>query len=179
MAGPPGGKMTENKTIKVEYLATAKDYRRVLLWYRWKRLAAVIAFAVVVGIPILYSAFAGDASSRPPGIVLWFLFVLPLLVLVVFYWGISRQAEKIEKVFEPVKVIFSEKGMESAGESSSAEMSWNDLYKIYETKQDLIFFPERTIFYTIPKRFFKEQDQISALRNLLKNKLGDRAKLQK
>lgn len=172
--------MTENKIIEVEYLATAKDYRRVLLWYRWKRLALVIVITILVGTPILYSAFfSADINNRPPGVVLWFLFILPLLVLVVFYWGISRQAEKIEKVFEPVKAIFNEKGLQSSGESSSAQMDWDKFYEVYETKQDFIFFPERKIFYTIPKRFFNGQNSILEFRKLLKEKLNNRAKLQK
>ncbi len=169
----------ENKIIEVEYLATAKDYRRVLIWYRWKRLATTIAVAVLVGIPILYAAFfSTDAGGRPPGVVLWFLLVLPLLVLAVFYWGISRQAERIEKIFEPAKVVFNEEGMESAGESSSAQMSWDEFYKIYETKQDFIFFPEKKIFYTIPKRFFANGNAIAEFRSLLREKLNGRVRLQ-
>ena len=170
--------MPENKNIEVEYLATAKDYRRVLLWYRWKRLALIIAVTFLVGIPILYSAFSVDPASRPPGAVLWFLLILPLLVLAVFYWGIRRQAERIEKIFEPVKVVFSEDGLESNGESSSAEMKWSDFYQVYETGQDFIFFPEKHIFYTIPKRFFTGHNETSEFRKLLSDKLGDKAKLQ-
>jgi hypothetical protein len=171
--------MAENKNIEVEYLATAKDYRRVLLWYRWKRLALTIAIAVLIGIPILYAAFfSADTDNRPPGIVLWFLLILPLLVLASFYWGIWRQAEKIEKVFEPVKVVFSADGMESAGELSSAGMDWDQFYKIYETKNDFIFFPEKKIFYTIPKRFFDGQNSVVRFRELLREKLDRRAKLQ-
>jgi hypothetical protein len=169
----------ENKIIEVEYLATAKDYRRVLIWYRWKRLAITIAVAVLVGIPILYSAFfSTDIGGRPPGMVLWFLLILPLLVLAVFYWGISRQAERIEKIFEPAKVVFTEEGMESAGDSSSARMDWDDFYKIYETKQDFIFFPEKKIFYAIPKRFFADQNLVARFRELLREKMGSSARLQ-
>ena len=170
--------MTENKTIEVEYLATAKDYRRVLLWYRWKRLALVIVITVLVGIPILYSAFfSADINNRPPAVVLWFLFILPLLVLVIFYWGISRQAEKIEKVFEPVKAIFNEEGMRSTGESSSGQMDWDKFYEVYETRQDFIFFPEKKIFYTIPKRFFYDTDKILEFKKILRENLKERAKL--
>lgn len=172
--------MTENKTIEVEYLATAKDYRRVLLWYRWKRLALVIVITVLVGIPILYSAFfSADINNRPPGVVLWFLFILPLLVLVVFYWGISRQAEKIEKVFEKVTVRFSEFGIWSKGETSFSEVGWSEFDKVYETSQDFIFFPRPKIFYTIPKRFFNPQSDVLEFRELLRETLTDRAKLQK
>jgi hypothetical protein len=166
-------------TIQVEYLATAKDYRRVLLWYRWKRLAVVIGFTILVGIPILYASFVGDAAMRPPGWVLWFLIVLPLLVLAIFYWGISRQADAIEKVFEPVKAEFDERGLNASGENSSARMKWEDFYKVYETKQDFIFFPEKKIFYTIPKRFFGEQNTIANFKELLRAKLDSKAKLLK
>src|ERR1041384_5945594 len=128
--------MAENKNIEVEYLATAADYRRVLLWFRWKRLALIIGITVLVGVPVLLSAFSGDPGARPPAFVLWFLFSLPVLVLAIFYWAISRQADRIEKIFEPVKVVFSEEGLSSSGESSSAQMGWDDFYKVYETKKD-------------------------------------------
>lgn len=171
--------MTENRKFEVEYLATAKDYRRVLLWYRWKRLAVIIAVTFLIGIPILYSAFSGDAINRPPAVVLWFLLVLPILVLASFYWGIWRQAERIEKIFEPARVVFTENGMRSAGESSSAEMDWDDFYRVYETNQDFIFFPEKKIFYTIPKRFFQNANEIIEFKKLLQKKLGSKARFFK
>jgi len=167
--------MTENKKIEVEYLATAADYRRVLLWYRWKRLAVIIGITFLVGIPILVSAFSSDPANRPPGFVLWFLLVLPVLVLAVFYWGIYRQAERIEKIFEPVKVTFTKDGLESEGESSSAEMNWDSFYQVYETNQDFIFFPEKNIFYTIPKRFFTNAEEISEFKTLLRENLKNKA----
>ncbi len=170
--------MTENRKFEVEYLVTAKDYRRVLLWYRWKRLAVIIAVTFLIGLPILYSAFSGDVNSRPPAVVLWFLLVLPVLVLASFYWGIWRQAERIEKIFEPAKVVFTEDGMSSAGEFSSAEMDWDDFYRIYETNQDFIFFPGKKIFYTIPKRFFQNANEISEFKKLLREKINVRARLK-
>jgi hypothetical protein len=170
--------MTENKKIEVEYLANAADFRRVLLWYRWKRLAVIIGITFLIGVPILVSAFSSDPANRPPGFVLWFLLVMPLLVLAVFYWGVWRQAERIEKIFEPVKVTFTEDGLESKGESSSAEMSWDGFYQVYETNQDFIFFPEKNIFYSIPKRFFSGQDKIAEFKELVREKLSNRAKLK-
>jgi hypothetical protein len=170
--------MTDNKKIEVEYLATAADYRRVLLRYRWKRLAAIIAVAVLIEFVVLYSAFfTMDASARPPGFVLWFLLVLPLLILAIFYWGISRQAERIEKLFEPVKAVFDENGIRSKGESSTAEMAWEDFYRVQETKLDFIFYPEKNIFYTIPKRFFGSEGKVKDFRELLKDSLNSKIKL--
>jgi hypothetical protein len=57
-------------------------------------------------------------------------------------------------------------------------MDWDKFYRVYETKQDFIFFPERKFFYTIPKRFFKEQDSAARFRELLRVKLDRRARLR-
>jgi len=171
--------MTENKNIEVEYLATAKDYRRVLFWYSWKRQAIILAITVLIGVPLLY-AYGSTPSSgiRPPVVIVGFLLFLPLLVLVIFMWGIRRQAAKIEKIFEPAKVVFSGRGMHSTSESASAQMNWEKFHKVYETKEDFIFFPQHTVFYTIPKRFFNKH-QIAEFKELLREKLDNRAKLLK
>lgn len=170
--------MAENKKIEIEYLATAKDHRRVLFWYGWKKLAVMIGVVVLGTAPVLYWAFfSASPNDRPPGFILWFLLILPLLIPLIFFWGISRQAERLEKIFEKAKVIFNGQGLKAAGESAG-EMRWDEFYRVYETKQDFIFFPEEKVFYTIPKRFFPDQDQISEFRELLREKLDNRARLQ-
>lgn len=166
--------MTADRKIEIEYQANAKDYRRILLWYQWKKLVLSNVVIILVAVAFLYFANFDDGLIS----IALFLLFLPIIVIGIAYWSIWRQAGKIEKVFEPAKVVFSEEGMQSTGESASASMKWDKFHKVQETSEDFIFFPQHNIFYTVPKRFFHSQNEISEFRELLGEKLADRATLQ-
>jgi YcxB-like protein len=171
--------MTENKQIEVDYTATAEDYRRVLIWHSWKKQTIILGAVILILIPVYYGLAGASPTAQPPLIIGTFLLIFPLIVLGTFYWGIWRQAAKIEKIFEPAHVVFSERGVESTGETSSSQMDWNRFHKVYETAADFIFFPQHNVFYTIPKRVFRDETEISDFKVLLKEQLAAKAKLKK
>ena len=175
--------MSERK-IEVEFKTNASDYRRVLFWYQWKRLLLIAIAWLVIFFPILYIVGFGaganpfDSKNNAPLLVFVLLLLLPLMLGVSIYFGIWRQAGKIERIAEHVRMTFSEDGIQSVAESSSSQRIWEGFAKVYETKADFIFFPQENVFYTIPRRFFTNDAQIKELKSLLRAKLGNKAKLK-
>lgn len=156
--------------IEVTYKPNVYDYRRVLWWHRRKRIIIILGLAVLVSAFLVYPILSGTATGVP-GVILFFLMAMPLLVALILYGGLMRQANSIVDVFDEAKVVFDKEGLSSASGPESGGMKWEEFHKVYETEQDFIFFPEAKIFYTVPKRFFDNEGSITKLRDLLTEKL--------
>jgi YcxB-like protein len=176
--------MGNDQKIEVEIDVTAEDYRRVLFWYFWKRILLVaLLYLIIIPASIWFVAFGAGANpleiqNRQLLIVFVFFGMLPILLVFGRYFSIWRQAKKIENISEKSLFIFSDNGLETKSKSTSSQMLWERFAKIYETKTDFIFFPQEHVFYTIPKRFFINQNEMQDLRELVGRKLGEKAKLQ-
>ena len=166
-------------TIRIE--ANAADYRRVLLWYQRKRtvITAIVTLLVLFVIGLYVSSITNDA--RFVGFRLEFFVAIvcvPLIAFGILFFGVWRQARKIEEISEPTSVTFSSNGISSVSETSKTDVQWKRFSRIVETSQDFIVFPQENVFYPVPKRFFEDISQIVSLRSLLTEHLGERAKLR-
>lgn len=176
--------MSENEKIEIEVTNTAQDYRRVLFLQSYKKflIAGILYFIVIV--PMLWFTFFGAGANpfeeKNGSIILVMLFfaLLPVLIAVAIFWNINKQAKMIGKTLTPAKFIFSDNGVESNSESSQVKVDWETFEKVQELKEDFLFFPQKNIFYTIPKRFFQNENQIMVFKDLIRKKLGKKANLQ-
>jgi hypothetical protein len=172
--------MNEGKVIEVNFETNVGDWRRVLFWYRWKRLAVEFIIVLVLGVPVLYFLginifdFENNAFAA-----LWFFATVFGLFILSLYFGIIRQAESLKRIAEPAKALFSDKGLKTMTDTSSSEKNWERFSNIFETREDFIFFLIENFFFTIPKRFITDEKQITELKQLFREKLGDKAKLKK
>ncbi len=46
--------MSVDKRIKVDFETDVEDWRRVLIWYSWKRMLIEYVLMIVLGVPFLY-----------------------------------------------------------------------------------------------------------------------------
>jgi YcxB-like protein len=177
-------RMEHRQKIEVEVNAKAANYRRILFWYHWKRILAVaIVYLVVAPTMVWFVAFGAgtnpfDEKNKDIFLIFGIFAVLPILLGFSIYFGIFRQAKKIEKIAEKVIFAFDEDGLETKSESISSQIKWDRFVKICETKKDFIFFPQENIFYTVPKISFKNDEQINNFKDLIREKLGEKAKLK-
>lgn len=167
--------------ISLNFKPNATDYRRVLLWYQRKRIAIVVGLTLAILSAIIF--FISRSSPRNaqndirPALYAT-LVIMPFFIGGFIYFGIWKQAKKIEDISEDTSVTFDEKGVKSVSESSSSQVIWNRFQKIVETSHDFVFFPQENVFYAIPKRFFESDAQVKNLRLLLVENLGTRAQLK-
>lgn len=171
--------MTE-ASISIQYKPLAEDYQRVLIRYQRARLI-IIASVVIL---IAGSLFMWALNSKPKDpnndkrpVIYLTTIVVPLFVLGALFWGIRKQAKRIEESAEDSRYTFDELGMDMLNENASASMKWQRFTKVVETKTDFLFFPQEGVFFVTPKRVFQTEDQVSHLKSLLRSCLGDRAKL--
>ena len=170
--------MSENRLIEVKFETNVEDWRRVLIWYRWKRLVLEYILVIVLGILFLYFFGINLLDLKNEGFAAFsFIFTVTTLLMFKIYFGIWRQAERLKKISEPAKAIFSDKGLKTISESSSSEKTWGRFSNIFETQDDFIFYLMENVFFTIPKRFFQDKNQVIELKQLFREKLGEKAKL--
>ncbi len=92
---------------------------------------------------------------------IWFLLMVGLP-----YWNARNQMRDSTLFSEPVIYTFSEAGIFSSRPSASGEMKWLALHSIREIKSAFLLYHTRAIAVVIPKRFFADEEQVSAWREL-------------
>jgi len=170
----------EGRNISIWGKPAAEDFRLVLLWFRWKRLAIVISgFVIILGFVTFYIANVRprDPSNDTRFITYILLAVLPIGIAGQSYFMIRRGAKKLANLAQGSQYRFDEDGVET-GLTASGRMNWERYVKIVETSNDFVFFPQENIFYPVPKRFFESEGQIVELRSLIAERLGSKAKLK-
>lgn len=171
--------MENERKIEVEFESNEKDIQRVLLWYHWKRMFLEYLLMIVVGIPLCYFLGFDVLDIKNNGWTTFaFVGTLSVLLMLDIYRRCFYQANKLKEITKPAKSIFTEKGVESKTPVATSNRDWESYLKVFETKTDFIFFSQENFFATIPKRFFKSKEEIEDLRELVKRKLGEKAKLQ-
>ena len=134
---------------------------------------------IIIGIVLCYFLDINILDVKNNGFTTFaFIATISILFALDIYRRCFLQARKLKKIAKPSKSIFTEQGIESKTPTSSSSRDWEGYAKIYETAKDFIFFSQENVFATIPKRFFKNQGEIEALKELVNRKLGERAKLQ-
>jgi YcxB-like protein len=165
--------MSEGESIHIDLHVEASDFQRVLVWYRWKMLFIVFAVISFLTTPM---AFFLTRKSVPMTVSV--VTVTTVFLLFSFYQGIRRQAKNGAAKAETTHVVFDTEGLRSTALTYSNETKWPRFEKIVETDSDFVFFPQKNLFYPIPKRFFETEDQIEKLKVLLRAYVGDKAKLK-
>ena len=171
--------MDSEKKIEVDFQMTTNDNQRILVIVNWKRL--VLVFGLLLIVPLIILSIQGISIFKDGVSVNKILTVfIPSLIGMVFiiYMLIFRAAKAMRKSNKPTRVIFSEQSIVTNQELGESKLAWEIYRKIYETDKYFIFFLIGKAFWGIPKRFFKDQDDIEALKELINRKLGDKAKLQ-
>jgi hypothetical protein len=72
---------------------------------------------------------------------------------------------------------FSEEEIEGVGNLGSSRFKWAAVIKALEGRDDFFFFLSKNFAHFIPKRAFISIEQQISLRALVRDKLGDKAKL--
>lgn len=177
--------MENEQNIEIDVFVNVKDYRRVLFWHSRNTIYKIL-FTLFVSLPILYyfAGFGDGINLFNLGNVVTILrfgviavFVFLLIILASLIYSIWKQTDQLKNLFEETKFIFSENGIESICKLCSSDRSWESFVKICETELDFIIFQQETMFYPIPKRFFESQMQINEFKELLSQKLGEKAEL--
>jgi YcxB-like protein len=181
--------MSEKIDLTVQY--TAEDYERVttFMHYRQRTSKFVYVFGMIFfcifALFVFYVAIvtikAGD----------WFLptiFICTGIVSLLFAFGLKpfqrffnlrnlkAQLKSSPLLSEEKLISFSEEGISGEGNFSNGMTKWEAFIQAGETENDFLFFMSDKSSQFVPKRAFKNDEQQNQLRELVKLKLGDKAK---
>jgi YcxB-like protein len=101
----------------------------------------------------------------------FFLFSPHILYIIDFYTNAKKYWNSNKRIQEETKRIFSSEGIQSASNSFSGFIKWADLYEVKEYKEDLSIFISTIECHIIPKRFFKSDEDLEKVKEIIKQKV--------
>lgn len=106
--------------------------------------------------------------------------VFVLLTFPPFYFGFiwfntKRGFGNLQSFQTRIQYTFSPNGYIVRDDKSSADISWQSILQAAESKHSFHLFFHKSGFHTVPKRCFKQGEDIARLRHLLKGALGTKA----
>lgn len=186
--------MDEKIIVSVQY--TAEDYARGLKYVQQRnplvKYIFLLPLAVIFG--TLLFLFIRDpgktvyAFSRPEGfmpIILALIFSIPAFVYLrrkKYSFLVKRQFERQIRSSPALRaektIIFDEDGIIGHFDVGSGELDWEAFIEATETEDDIYFFTAKKAAQLFPKRAFENEEQQNRLRELVKRKLGEKAKFE-
>ena len=105
--------------------------------------------------------------------------LMPVVLLFVLVWSIFSTAKKFSKAAQGTsRYVFSENEIDINTSNSASQIKWSFFEKVEETKKDFLLFQNKTRFHPIPKRYFKDREQMNEFKEIVRAQLGEKAQLK-
>lgn len=176
-----------SEPITVTTTMTERDLRSAIVYTMHRRSRFMLRIiAVLLVLLVLVTALGLGIGSDFSGVEgflaeLWplYLVIILLAVLVPFtIWQTARrQMRSSSELSQPHVFRFDDEGFEIESAHSSGRCAWPALHEVRERPETLMLYRSKDLFHLLPKRSFDSPAQLEALKALLRDKLGDRAKL--
>jgi YcxB-like protein len=170
--------MSHHAEIEIDVLLEFRDYLRANYWYLLHRYRLLFVFLFIGGIvyPLLIitgrrSDLLGDNS--------WAYFIPWVMILLLFvtnYFAAKKHMRSNKPLSEKIHYVFSEQGFNTAASSFSGSTTWQNVFEARETGTNFLIFISNSIMYIVPKRCFRDVEQIQAFKQLVQAQLGPKAK---
>ena len=121
---------------------------------------------------VIKEVFAGRGNA-----ISGFAF-LPLIIILIVICSLILIIFSVKKNAKKVRMIFTEDEIDIYAPNQTSQVDWQNYRKISETKKDFILSGQSGSSLPIPKRFFQGDQQVQEFRELVREKLGDKAKLR-
>jgi hypothetical protein len=171
--------MSNERAINVPVQHEFKDYfsanlRWLLHKLRWSLLVLGLITIFVVSVSIYawtHDAPNMDSAKIIAGFRPWY-FIVPLVcVLLPFVaYTAAKKAMSDPRTKAGFKYHFSRDAIQIEGLSGRSELNWNAFVDAREVPNAFFLFLNRQLFHVIPKRCFAGSDDVSALREILREK---------
>ncbi|MDT4967918.1 MAG: hypothetical protein QOJ64_2655 [Acidobacteriota bacterium] len=162
--------------MEIDVNLELEDYVRASYWFlfhKWS-MKLLLFFAVLLTLVLFYARIADP--NRP-----FFPVLIPaiavLFMIVSTYLGVRKNMASNRSLREMFHYNFSEIGIDAVAQSSSGHTRWENILSAFETKRSFLLFVSRNQMYVIPKRSFRDAEQVASFRHLLVSHLGPKAEL--
>ena len=170
--------MTEaNEPLIVDVNLKESDLQRASFWFRLRWSTRILlGFLLLMGLFLLTRVDLSTIFQNPPAATaLIVLIVIPVLYPVLIWYQTKRGFGNLQGFQTKIQYSFSPAGYTVRDIKSSADIDWDTILRAAESKHSFHLFFHKSFFHTIPKRCFKQPDDIVRLRGLLKRSLGAKA----
>ena len=166
--------------IEAEVTYEPADYVRALRFMsrRANRIGngVMLVFAIVFAL-LLYRAdpfgfrwWIGPAVIAL--LVLWYC-----LMMFIRTWNIGRQLRKAPAAQGTHVWVVGKDGIKISGALSTADLKWQAISKVRESRDDFFFYTAPRFAQFLPKRSLASEHDIVILRNLITDMVGEKAKI--
>lgn len=181
-----GDRVAADSPVTVTTTLTERDLRSAMVYTMYRRsrwllriiavLAVLLAAVTLLGIGI-GSDFSGTNEFLAE---LWpFYTVIALLAAMLpftVWYTARRQMRSSSELAKPHVFRFDSDGFDVESAFSTGRCRWEALFEARELKELLLLYRSKDVFHLLPKRAFGSEDELGAMRALLREKLGDRAR---
>ena len=167
-----------NEPLIVDVDLKESDLQRANFWFGLKSSSNRLMLTVmpVAGLLLLRRVDVSTLFQRPlpaAGVLLFLGF--PPFYLAMIWFRTRRGFASLQAFQTKIQYAFSPGGYTVRDIKSSANIDWDTILRVAESKHSFHLFFHKSLFHTIPKRCFKHADDIVRLRDLLKRSLGTKA----
>ena len=173
--------MTEvNEPLIVDVDLKESDLQRANFWFGlrgWSNRLMLIVLPIA-GLLLLPRVDLSTFFQRPlvaTGVII--LLGFPLFYLATIWFRTKQGFGNLKPFQTKIKYAFSPNGYQVSDAKSSGNIDWDAIPRAAESKHSFHIFLNKMSFHTIPKRCFKQAEDIVRFRGLLKQSLGAKAAL--
>ena len=169
--------MNEQQSIEIEGNLEFNDLFRNVFWQTFKKLWFIFFLALILTPMGVFGIYLSIANSKfNPLIIMPFL---PFLAVILSVYGVYSGAKKaFDSTKGKLQYSFSENGYDIFSPVGKSELGWASLEEIQEKSKEFLLYPQKPVFFVIPKRWFDSEAQIDEFRHLVRSVMGKRAKVK-
>ena len=172
-------KMTEtNEPLIVDVDLKESDLQRASFWFGLRSWSNRLMLAVmpIAGLLLLWKANFSDLLQRPlPAIGILVFLGFPPFYFAMLWFRTKRGFSGLQDFQRKIQYSFTPGGYTVRDIKSTANLDWATIISAAESKHSFHLFFHKSFFHTIPKRCFKDSDDLARMRDLLKRSLGAKA----
>ncbi len=171
--------MTEsNEPLTVDVDLRESDLQRANFWFglrSWSNRLMLVVMPIA-GLLLLWKIQVSTIFQQPLVAIGAVVFLgFPIFYFATIWLRTKRGFGNLQSFQTKIEYSFSPNGYDVRDMKSSAKIDWDTIVRAAESKHSFHLFFHSSSFHTIPKRCFKNTQEIGRLRNLLKQTLGTKA----
>ncbi|HEU5238893.1 MAG TPA: YcxB family protein [Pyrinomonadaceae bacterium] len=173
--------MTEtNEPLIVDVDLNESDLQRANFWFALKGWSNLLMLAImpIAGLLLLWKVDLSRLSQHPLAATGAIIFLgFPPFYLAMIWFRTKRGFANLKDYQTKVQYAFFPNGYKVSDAKCSGNIDWDAIPRAAESKYSFHIFLSKTCFHTIPKRSFKQAEDMVRFRGLLKQSLGSKAAL--
>lgn len=149
-----------------------QQYARLCIIIYYRRPATI--FFSALGLAVLaYIIFMSNVTTSARSSLLIIATIYGAYILLrpyLIYLNAGNYFTTAKNLQENIRYEFTDDRIFTTGETFKGEKGWDNFYKIVELKHFFLLYHDSRLMNIIPKSYFKSNDDVINLRNLIKNK---------